>query len=53
MPIHEVCASWWVGAAVKASLVMVTPEGVSFIGQPAKLTSCFQCAASCGVCSIL
>ena len=30
MPIYEALASWWVGAAVMASFVMLTPEGVSF-----------------------
>ena len=31
MPIYEALASWWVGAAVMASFVIFTPEGVNFI----------------------
>ena len=31
MPIYEALASWWVGAAVMASFVIFTPEGVSFM----------------------
>ena len=30
MPIYELSASWWVGAAVMASFVIFTPEGVFF-----------------------
>ena len=30
MPIYELSASWWVGAAVMASFVIFRPEGVFF-----------------------
>ena len=30
MPIYEALASWWVGAAVMASFVIFTLEGVNF-----------------------
>ena len=31
MPIYEALASWWVGAAVMASFVIFTPEGINSI----------------------
>ena len=30
MPSYKASASWWVGAAVMASFVIFTPEGVTF-----------------------
>ena len=30
MPIYEALASWWVGAAVMASFVIFTLEGVNY-----------------------
>ena len=31
MTIYKALAFWWVGAAVMASFVIFTPEGVNFI----------------------